>query len=82
MPSFPELQYSLLNNDDDKLYDPDQISHIQAGLFNSAYSLGTVVGPITASYITLATNFRNCCDIVAGATVCFTLLYLVVILIP
>ncbi|CDW81898.1 permeases of the major facilitator superfamily [Stylonychia lemnae] len=82
IPSYPELRHAMINNEDGKRYDPDQLSNILSGLFNSAFSLGTIVGPITASYITLATNFRNCCDIIAGTTVIFALLYLLVVYIP
>eukprot|EP00347_Sterkiella_histriomuscorum_P018430 403345538 len=82
VPSYPEMQHALLNSDDGKRYDPDQLSDILSGLFNSAYSFGTILGPITASYITIATSFRNCCDIIAVTTLVFSFLYLVVVYIP
>ena len=82
IPSYPELQHAMVNNEDGKRYDPDQLSDILSGLFNSAFSLGTIVGPITASYITLAYNFRYCCDIIAGTTFIFALLYLFIVYIP
>jgi hypothetical protein len=82
IPSYPELEYSLIKNNEGKRYDPDQLSNIISGLFNSAYSMGTIVGPITASYITLATSFRYCCDIIAGVVLIFAILYLVIILLP
>ena len=80
IPSYPEMEQSLLANDKD--YDPDKLSDILSGLFNSAYSMGTIVGPITASYITLATSFRNCCDIIALTVCAFIALYAVVVLAP
>lgn len=82
IPSYPEMQHSLLVSEDGKRYDPDQLSDILSGLFNSAYSMGTVVGPITASYITIATSFRYCCDIIAGTAFLFALLYLLIVYIP
>ena len=82
IPSYPEMEYSLISNSKGKKYDPDKLSDILSGLFNSAYSMGTVLGPITASYITLATSFRNCCDIIAGTVLGFVVLYFFIILLP
>jgi MFS family permease len=44
--------------------------------------MGTILGPITASYITLATSFRTCCDLFAVLVLFFALLYFLIILIP
>jgi hypothetical protein len=61
--------------------DADKLSDVLAGLFNSAISLGTLIGPILASYITiLAKSFRVCSDVFAVLTFGFlTALTLVVI---
>lgn len=41
-----------------------ELTDISAGVFNSGLGLGQVIGPILGSYLTKATDFRFCADVV------------------
>jgi MFS family permease len=64
------------------MYDQTELSDTLSGLFNGAFSIGTIIGPLIASYLTLGTNFSLCCDIFAIMTFGFALLYFLVVYIP
>ena len=66
------------------LYDKDQIGDILAGLYNAAYSIGVIIGPLSASYIMIALedSFRKMHDIFAAVSVGFATILLLVVYIP
>jgi hypothetical protein len=52
--------------------DKNELSDILSGLYNAGFSLGTFVGPMAASYITLGfKSFRICTDFFAIFTLIF-----------
>ena len=51
----------------------DQLSDILSGLYNAGFSLGTIVGPMAGSYITIGYNsFGVCTDYFAITAVLFS----------
>ncbi len=55
--------------------DRDKLSDILSGLYNAGFSLGTIIGPMAGSYITIWTgSFGKCVDIFAFVTILFSLL--------
>jgi MFS family permease len=66
------------------LYDKDKIGDILAGLYNSASSIGVIIGPLSASYIMIALgdSFRKMHDIFAAASFIYATILLVVVYIP
>jgi MFS family permease len=67
----PYLELYGGDGSDDRvlLYDKDKIGDILSGLYNCAYSIGVIIGPLSASYImiTLGDSFRKMHDIFAAA---------------
>jgi MFS family permease len=66
------------------LYDKDKIGDILAGLYNSAYSIGVIIGPLSASYIMIALgdSFRKMHDIFAAVSLIYATVLLLVVYIP
>ncbi len=66
------------------LYDKDSIGDILAGLYNSGYSIGVIIGPLSSSYIMIALgdSFRKMHDIFAYICAGFATVLLVVVYIP
>eukprot|EP00344_Euplotes_crassus_P004222 CAMPEP_0196996980 /NCGR_PEP_ID=MMETSP1380-20130617/2738_1 /TAXON_ID=5936 /ORGANISM="Euplotes crassus, Strain CT5" /LENGTH=358 /DNA_ID=CAMNT_0042413105 /DNA_START=379 /DNA_END=1455 /DNA_ORIENTATION=+ len=52
-----------------------EVTDISAGVFNSGLGIGQVVGPIFGSYVTQATDFRTCSDIVGYILFTYSILY-------
>lgn len=60
--------------------DKDKLSDILSGLYNAGFSLGTILGPIAGSYITIGFHsFRVCTDFFAIGTVVFAILMLTLV---
>ena len=55
--------------------DRDKLSDILSGLYNAGFSLGTIIGPMGGSYITIWTgSFGKCVDYFAIVTIAFSLI--------
>lgn len=52
-----------------------ELTDISAGVFNSGLGIGQVIGPIFGSYVTEATDFRSCSDIVGYILFAYAILY-------
>ncbi len=52
-----------------------ELTDISAGVFNSGLGIGQVVGPIFGSYVTQATDFRTCTDIVGFILFTYAIVY-------
>jgi MFS family permease len=52
-----------------------ELTDISAGVFNSCLGIGQVIGPIFGSYVTQATNFRTCSDIVGYILFTYSVVY-------
>lgn len=60
--------------------DKDKLSDILSGLYNAGFSLGTILGPIAGSYITIGfQSFRVCTDFFAIGTLVFAALMITVV---
>jgi MFS family permease len=55
-----------------------EVTDISAGMFNCGLGVGQVLGPIFGSYITRATDFRTCSDLVGLILLVYSLLYFLV----
>jgi MFS family permease len=54
-----------------------------SAIFNTAFGLGSTVAPIIGGYLSMLTNFRITCDIMALASASFgTIFFIVMILVP
>ncbi len=63
--------------------DRDQLSDILSGLYNAGFSLGTIVGPMAGSYITIGyKSFGVCADYFAISAITISLVMIVLIYIP
>lgn len=54
-----------------------ELTDISAGVFNSFLGVGQVIGPIFGSYVTQATDFRTCSDIVGYILFVYAVVYFV-----
>lgn len=56
----------------------DQLSDVLAGLYNAAFSLGTFIGPMAGSYVTIGLgSFRKCTDVFAIGALGYCMVLLV-----
>ena len=62
IPPYSELE-DTLKSQKVKNYNPQQVQDIVSGLFNSAYALGSIGGPLFGGYVNEWTNFRTTNDI-------------------
>ena len=63
--------------------DRDKLSDILSGLYNAGFSLGTFIGPMVGSYLTIwYQSFRICSDYFAIATLIFSVLLIVFVYMP
>jgi len=62
VPPYSELAYCLEVHKD-KNFNPEDVQDIVSGVFNSAYALGGITGPLFGGYVNRATNFRLTSDI-------------------
>jgi MFS family permease len=63
--------------------DREKLSDILSGLYNAGFSLGTIIGPIAGSYITIYyKSFRVCCDIFGLSTLFYALILFVGVYLP
>ena len=63
--------------------DKEKLSDILSGLYNAGFSLGTIVGPIAGSYLTIGYNsFGVCTDYFAVATFIFSAAMLIFVYEP
>lgn len=69
-----------------KLYpkcDRERLSDILSGLYNAGFSLGTIVGPIVGSYLTIwYKSFSICTDYFAITTFIFCAAMLIFVYLP
>jgi MFS family permease len=64
----------------EKSYDPERMCDMVAVLFGAGYSLGTIIGPLFASYLSISgeIRFNGCCEILALICLIFALVYYIV----
>ncbi|CDW79900.1 major facilitator superfamily [Stylonychia lemnae] len=80
VPPYKELELCLSYHKN-KRFDPEAVQDIVSGVYNTAYAMGGIVGPLYGYYTTYFTNFRTTADIqglimVASLLLQFFLLYL------
>jgi MFS family permease len=52
-----------------------EVTDVSAGVFNSGLGVGQVIGPIFGSYVTQATDFRTCSDMIGIILFVYTIVY-------
>eukprot|EP00347_Sterkiella_histriomuscorum_P003180 403365284 len=62
VPPYKELE-NCLSVYEHKNFNPETIQDTVSGIFNTAYAMGGIVGPLFGYFITYATNFRTAADI-------------------
>ncbi|CDW77465.1 permeases of the major facilitator superfamily [Stylonychia lemnae] len=62
IPPYSELEYCLSAHKG-KNFNPQEVQDIVSGVFNSAYALGSIGGPLFGGYVNEWTNFRTTNDI-------------------
>jgi hypothetical protein len=62
IPPYTELE-QCLDVYKDKRFDPEEVQDIVSGVFNAAYGMGGITGPLFGGYVGRATNFRLTSDI-------------------
>lgn len=62
--------------------DSGTINDKAAGVFNTAYAIGCIVAPIMGGYLSMLTNFRTTCDIMAICSASYALIFFAVIILP
>ena len=62
--------------------DSGTINDKAVGVFNTAYAIGCIIGPILGGYLSMITGFRTTCDIMAFCSIGYALIFLFVIIIP
>ncbi|CDW78829.1 major facilitator superfamily [Stylonychia lemnae] len=80
VPPYKELELCLSYHKN-KRFDPEAVQDIVSGVFNTAYAMGGIVGPLFGYYTTYFTNFRTTSDIqglilLASSLIQFFLMYL------
>jgi hypothetical protein len=63
VPPYKELENSLEAYGDTKKFNPDEVQDVVSGLFNSAYAMGGITGPLYGGYVQRALGFRYTADI-------------------
>jgi MFS family permease len=70
----PEIIESV--REQEGIRDSGTINDKAAGVFNTAYALGCIVAPILGGYLSMLTNFRTTCDIMAVSSAVYALIFL------
>lgn len=73
IPAYEEMKEPFVESTNG-VYDNDKLTDILSGLFNAGFSLGTIIGPITASSLTMSYGFRVCCLIIGLFTFGYSIL--------
>ncbi len=60
----------------------EKLTDILSGIYNSGFSMGVILGPFIASYITIGVGYRLQADIFAYFGIAFGILHLLVVYLP
>jgi hypothetical protein len=80
VPPYKELELCL--DAWGKKFNPDDVQDVVSALFNAAYAVGGIVGPVFGSYMTSFTNFRTTADINAFIMIGLGTIQLILVYIP
>lgn len=81
MPLLPQIIESV--REEEGISDSGTINDKAAGVFNTAYAVGCIIGPILGGYLSMYTNFRTTCDIMAISSATYAaIFFLVMIIMP
>jgi MFS family permease len=80
VPLLPEIIDAV--REQEGIRDSGTINDKATGVFNSAYALGCIIAPILGGYISMLTNFRTTCDIMAMSSTGYAGIFFVVIILP
>eukprot|EP00347_Sterkiella_histriomuscorum_P013408 403364820 len=81
IPPYSELEYCLSAHKDKKFH-PEDVQDIVSGVFNSAYAMGSIGGPLFGGYVNEWVGFRKTNDIQSLLLLSVALLQLFVVYIP
>ncbi|TNV82635.1 hypothetical protein FGO68_gene1456 [Halteria grandinella] len=80
VPLLPEIIDAI--REQEGIRDSGTINDKATGVFNSAYALGCIIAPILGGYISMMTNFRTTCDIMAMSSTGYAAIFFIVIILP
>lgn len=80
VPLLPEIIESV--RDQEGIKDSGTLNDKAAGVFNTAYAVGCIIAPILGGYLSMLTNFRITCDIMAISSAGYALVFFAVIILP
>jgi MFS family permease len=64
------------------IWDSGTINDKATGVYNTAYGLGCIIAPILGGYLSMMTNFRTTCDVMAFCSIGYAVIFLCVIILP
>ena len=82
IPAYKELENSLQVYEGKYNFNPEEVQDVVSGLFNSAYAMGGITGPLFGGMLTLATDFRVTADIQGLILLAIASLQLLIVYIP
>jgi len=62
--------------------DSGTINDKASGVYNTAYAVGCIIAPILGGYLSMYTNFRTTCDIMAICSISYAAIFFSVIILP
>jgi MFS family permease len=80
VPLLPEIIDGV--REKEGIRDLGTINDKAAGFFNTAYAVGCIIAPIIGGYLSMLTNFRKTCDIMAISSASYAVIFFVVIILP
>lgn len=79
VPLLPEIIDGV--REKEGIWDSGTINDKAAGIFNTAYALGQIIAPITGGYLSMMTNFRFTCDVMAVCSLIYAFIFFIVIIV-
>jgi MFS family permease len=64
------------------IIDSGTINDKAVGVFNTAYAIGCIIGPILGGYLSMMTGFRTTCDVMAFCSLGYALIFMFTIIVP
>ena len=80
VPLLPEIIDGV--REKEGIRDLGTINDKAAGFFNTAYAVGCIIAPIIGGYLSMLTDFRKTCDIMAISSASYAVIFFVVIILP